>query len=188
MKPKRLAMLAIATALMTPFAASAADGMYFIGGIGQTTFKNSDADFSESGTSFRIGIGNKLQGNENVYWEAYYINYGTADKDYGGGYSVEVSGTGIALQGLFKNPTGPDMSIYGKLGLSNWNGEANVTTPFGSGTDSDSGSDIYFGIGAEKKLDDMSAIRFEWESIDFDVVGSTVKTTTLGIHFVKTMN
>jgi len=191
MKLSKIISLVAAATLLSPvttFAEGESSGMYFIGGLGQTTFDYSQGDFNESGTSFRLGIGNKLQGNDNLFWEAYYISYGSADKTYPGDINVEVSGSAIALQGLFKNPTGEGLAIYGKLGLAKWDGDVKYSEPGFSGSDSDSGTDIYFGVGLEKALDSQSAFRFEWESISFDVEGDSIDGTSFTLYYVKSMN
>lgn len=163
------ACIVLAQVSTTAFANS-----YFIAGVGSTNITSDQTDFDSDSTSFRIGIGAPLD-NRNLFVEGYYIDYGTAT-DFG----IDVFGTAIAGQILVKSNTNVSTSIFGKLGLASWDGEA-------AGI-SESGTDIYYGVGVESMMDAKSSIRLEIETISFDVTNDTVYATTVGLRFVHKLN
>ena len=71
---------------------------------------------------------------------------------------AEVSALYLDVMGKF--PLQTDLTLFGKLGLAKWNYD--VTQ--GAAPDSDSDTDVYFGIGMDYDVSGNSAVRF---SVDY---------------------
>ncbi|MDT8383315.1 MAG: outer membrane beta-barrel protein [Gammaproteobacteria bacterium] len=84
--------------------------------------------------------------NEVLAVEAAYNDFGEAEK---GGVKAEASAFSLGLLG--KLPLKTDLTLFGRVGLAAWDIDGSV---------SDSGTDVYFGIGADYDISGTSAVRF----------------------------
>lgn len=101
----------------------------------------------DSSAAFGVFGGYHL--NEIIAVEAAYNDFGTAE-----GSSSDAEVTAFSLGMLVKVPAKTDLTFFGKVGLSMWDIEASP------GSFSDSGNDVYFGVGAGYDISGPAAVRF----------------------------
>ena len=141
-------------------------------------------DTDESDTSFKVFGGNQV--NENIAFEFFYMDLGEASATASGDtYKSEVTGLGVSL--LAGGKVGQNFSLFGKVGLMLWDADVTVDVAgVGSGSASDDGTDLLFGVGAKYDFSDKAAVRLEYELIDidnFDAGTGDFKVLTLGFLF-----
>lgn len=85
--------------------------------------------------------------NEVLAVEAAYNDFGEAEK---GGVKAEASAFSLGLMG--KLPLKTDLTLFGRVGLAAWDIDLSPG--------SDSGTDVYFGIGADYDISGTAAVRF----------------------------
>ena len=117
--------------------------MYFGAHLANAQYKEVD----DSSAAFSLFGGYHL--NEVLAIDVAYTNFGEAEK---GGIKAEA--TAISLGILGKVPVKTDLTLFGKVGLAAWDIDVSP------GSFSDSGTDVYFGIGADYDISGTSAIRF----------------------------
>ena len=122
-----------------------ASHLYFGAQLANANYEEAD----DSSAAFGLFGGYHL--NEVLAIEAAYNDFGTAEK---GGVKAEASALSLGMTG--KLPIKTDLTLFGRVGLSAWDIDASV----GSLKDSDSGTDVYFGIGADYDIGGTSAVRF----------------------------
>ena len=79
------------------------------------------------------------------------------------------SGAGLSLSALYQRPLGGDLQLRARLGLFAWDGDYGTlhgTSPVDSA--SDSGTDLFWGIGAGYRIDARWAVNLEFQRYDFD--------------------
>ena len=89
---------------------------------------------------------------------------------------VKVDVEGVSLAGLFSLPIGERVGLYARLGVLSWDakgkGSATGSVPDGAGgrtsvseqfVESDSGTDVHYGVGGRVRLTNHVALRAEWE-------------------------
>ena len=164
MKQKKLAntlgsacALCIFTAIATPtFAAgditvstphrmsgSMTSNLYFGAQLANASYKEVD----DSSAAFGLFGGYHL--NEVLAVEAAYNDFGKAGKSSG-----EAEASALSLGMVGKLPIKTDLTLFGKVGLSAWDIDISPASS------SDSGTDVYFGIGADYDIGGTSAVRF----------------------------
>lgn len=172
--------LCVASAIATPaFAAgditistphrmpgSMASNLYFGAQLANANYKEAD----DSSAAFGLFGGYHL--NEVLAVEAAYNDFGKAEK---GSAKAEASAFSLGMVG--KLPIKTDLTLFGKVGLSNWN------IDFSPASSSDSGTDVFFGIGADYDISGSSAVRF---GVDRYAMNGDVdeKITAFSIGFI----
>jgi outer membrane immunogenic protein len=135
-----------------------ADSGFYLGlGAGDSTVK--DGDFDESDTGYKVFGGYNIGFIPLVDFavEASYVHFGNQSA---GVESAEVTGlNAFGLAGLSFGPFG----IFAKAGLIDWA----VDTNDGTYTNSESGTDPAFGVGARLAFGSFS-VRAEYELYDLD--------------------
>ena len=172
---KRLGLSALAALALTASMAARADvqpGFYMGAGVGSTKI-NDDGfdgiDFDDGDTGFKIFGGYTF--NQNFAIEASYFDFGEASgsfNDFGDtvNFDVGVSGLGAFAVGVL--PLGDMFSLFGKLGYASYDIDAHVDiVGVGSGSSSDSQSDMMYGAGAALSFGQFEA-RAEFEAINID--------------------
>lgn len=151
-------------------------GWYAGFGIGQSSFDDPcPAGFGitscdDSDTSWKIFGGYQFNTNWGV--EFGYVDLGKISFS-GPGFSGSADADGLEVVGVGTYPINPQFSIYGKLGLFNWDASANVSG-FGA---SDSGTDLTLGFGVQYKFTKNLFGRAEWQhydDVDVDVLGISI--------------
>ena len=117
--------------------------LYFGVQLANASYKEID----DSSAAFGLFGGFHL--NEVLSIEAAYNDFGKAEK---GGAKEEASALSLGMVG--KLPIKTDFTLFGKVGLAAWDIDASP------GSLSDSGTDVYFGIGADYDISGTAAVRF----------------------------
>jgi OOP family OmpA-OmpF porin len=179
---KRLGLSALAALALTASMAARADvqpGFYMGAGFGTTKISDDgfdDVDFDDSDTGFKIFGGYSF--NQNFAIEATYFDLGEASGSFGVGdnFDVGISGFGVSAVGVL--PVSETFSLFGKLGYASYDIDAHVDIAgVGSGSASDSQSDLTFGAGAALSFGQFEA-RAEFEAINVD--GGDANMISLG--------
>jgi OOP family OmpA-OmpF porin len=148
-----------------------AQGWYAGVGFGQSKVDiTCDLDITcsddDTDTGWKLYVGNQFSPNAAV--EFGYLDMGEAkmsgtDSFLGAtNVSWEVTGFNAALVGFL--PAGNTVNLLGKVGLFLWDMDVSVSSSFlGSGSTSESGTDLMFGLGASFDIGKTTAVRIEWE-------------------------
>jgi len=169
---KRLGLSVFAALALTAAMAAQADvqpGFYAGAGIGSTKIDDDgfdDVDFDDSDTGFKIFGG--YSWNQNFAAEVTYFDLGEASGSFGVGdnFDVGVSGFGVSAVGTL--PLGDMFSLFGKIGYASYDIDAHVELAgVGSGSASQSESDMTYGLGAALSFGQFEA-RAEYEAINVD--------------------
>ena len=143
---------------MPTAAVAGADSGFYLGiGAGDATVKDQDFDESDSGYKVLAGYNFGVIPLIDLAVEASYVHFGNPSA---GGYDVEVTGLdAFGLAGLSFGPFG----IFVKAGVIDWG----LDTNDGTVTNSESGTDPAYGIGARLAFGSFS-VRAEYEYFDLD--------------------
>ena len=133
--------------IITPhrISGSMASNLYFGAQLANASFKEID----DSSAAFGLFGGYHL--NEVLAIEAAYNDFGKAEKS---GFKEEATAFSLGMVG--KLPIKTDFTLFGKVGLVAWDADVSI----GVLKDSDSGTDVYFGFGADYEISGSSAVRF----------------------------
>ncbi len=145
---------------------SMSSNMYFGAHLANAQYKEMD----DSSAAFSLFGGYNL--NEVIAIDAAYTNFGEAEKA-----GTKLEATAISLGILGKVPVKTDLTLFGKVGLAAW--DVDASSPFGSS--SDSGTDVYFGIGADYDISGTSAIRF---GLDLYTLDGDEDITSVSVGFI----
>lgn len=160
--------------LITTTAIAQDQGWYAGIGVGQTKVKDPlvcDLDITcssdDKDTGWKVYGG--YQFNANGAFEFGYVDLGEATFNGTDSFlgtadaSFESSGFNVALAGFL--PVGNNISVTGKVGLFLWDLDVNVNSSvWGSGSLSEDGADLMYGIGVQFGVNEQIAVRAEWES------------------------
>jgi OOP family OmpA-OmpF porin len=141
------------------------------------------ASLDEEDTGFRLFAGLKL--NKNISIEGFYADLGESSLTGNTGdtfiidgvlYGFLVDNAAITAKakvfgfnGLFALPLNDRFSLFGKLGLANWQYDATVSgSGIASGSFSDDGTDFFYGAGASYAINNDWSVRGEYNLYDFD--------------------
>jgi len=178
--------IALAFALGIAFTSMAHAAGGFAGvGFGQTSVDlecdlNISCNADDSDTGFKIFGG--YQFNPNFALEVAYLDLGEAKLSGTDSFlgsttaTIEVSGFNFAVVGSF--PVGERFELMAKAGLFRWDLDANASSSvFGSGSESETGFDPMFGIGASFNFTSKFGVRVEYEKFldvgDEDTTGQS---------------
>jgi|KBSSwiStaDraftv2_1062776.scaffolds.fasta_scaffold154518_1 OOP family OmpA-OmpF porin len=176
---KRLGLTAFATLALTAAMAAHADvqpGFYAGASIGTTklsddSFEDSGIDLDDSDTGFKIFGGYAF--NKNLAVELGYFDLGEASGSFSdpfiGDASFDVGVSGLNASVVGRVPVSETFSLFGKLGFASYDLDGHVTIfGLGSASDSQSETDLTYGIGAALSLGPQWEMRAEYEAIDVD--------------------
>jgi len=175
-------------AISAPAAAQQSDAGWYIGGsYGMTTFDidtagitNPSVDDSDSG--FKIFGG--FQFTKHWGAEVGYVDFGKAGVSgsiFGIPFTGDASVTAFTFAGTGTLPLGENFALLGKVGLANWDAKVNVSTGFGVGSDSDSGTDIFYGVGLRYSFNKNIGVQVEFET--FSAEDDSVNMTSVGLRY-----
>lgn len=172
-------------------------GFYAGGAVGQSKLKdacNDSAPLScdDKDTGYKIFGGYQI--NENFGAELGYVNLGKAtfsgvDPSLGAGpVSANIKAKGFEVLGVGTVPLADKLSAYGKLGFFRWDLDASVTVGATSGSLSESGTDVTYGIGLKYDFAKNIGARLEWQRYkdlgkDATTGKSDVDLFSLGVVF-----
>jgi len=116
---------------------------------------------SPDASGYDNAIGWKIFGgyalNEILAVEGGYTSFGEMDGPMTS--SVQPAGFEVAAVGNFS--INSQFSLFGRIGLLAWDFEENFS---GGGSNSTTGTDVFFGIGAQYEISGNLAVRGSWES------------------------
>jgi len=178
----KLYKAALATSLLAFSSISYANpDRYFGVSIGNSEFDSgittSTATLDEEDSNFKLLFGSQI--NENFAIELSYHDYGESSLKgtTGDMFAIDgellqfiqdgtviVSGDSLAISGVFTHELTPSISALGRVGLSMWNSEAEVSTSSASASVEDDGTDLLYGLGLQARIGSNSWIRAEYES------------------------
>ena len=175
---KIIAALALAAVGLTPLAASA-DGPWYVGaGAGQSDFDI--GGFDDTGTSWKVFGG--YQFHDSFAVEIGYLDTGEAKETFAGeSLAISADGATASLVGML--PIGEQFSLHARLGMFFWDVEAKFDDGFTSFTASDSGEDLYYGVGAGMKLGENAGLRLEYEIADVEDVDVSMISLSVLFRF-----
>lgn len=126
-------------------------------------------------TGYGIGIGYAF----NSIWavELGYLDLDQVDVEFSAAQAVNnlddihpESGDGVTLSGLYRYALNDQFGVRARLGAFSW--DADYRTVAGPGgqtrTENDSGTDVYWGIGADYRLTEALSLTAEWQRFEFD--------------------
>ena len=162
----------VATLALTTLPAVAADnGIYLGASVGQSGLQVDDFNYDASATGYKLIAGWRF-----IDWlavEANYLDFGSGD-DTVLGEKIETEADGISLSAVGFLPVGP-VDLFARVGAVDWS--ADISSP-GLGSDSDDGTDLTYGIGAQFRVWSLS-IRAEYEM--FDVSDADLDMISVGV-------
>jgi len=147
----------------------------------------SDFDVSGDHTDTVLGAGIGFGVSNNLAFEISYNDFGEAsEKDIlsiGDKASVEANAVSLAAVG--KLPIDSSFQIFGKLGLDIWNTDFSYRDGFVSGSDSDDGTDLFYGVGASFSITESTDIHIEYQAHSFKIAGEDldVDVVLVGVNF-----
>jgi OmpA-OmpF porin, OOP family len=151
------------------------------------SFENST---SESNTDTSFAIGGLYVFNENFALEGRYEDFGTFDYSesyYGESYAIKSDVNALSLGVRAGGAVSDSINLYARLGVSSWDSDATFTVADswgrGSVPISDSGADLYYGVGAEFSLSSQWAITAEYSGLETELkeIEMDIKVTTLNL-------
>jgi len=175
-------------AISAPAAAQQSDAGWYIGGsYGMTTFDidtagitNPSVDDSDSG--FKIFGG--FQFTKHWGAEVGYVDFGKAGVSgsiFGIPFTGDASVTAFTFSGTGTLPLGTNFALLGKVGLANWDAKVNVSTGIGAGSASESGTDMFYGIGARYSFNKNLSVQVEFEQFETDADSASM--TSVGLRY-----
>ena len=160
----------LVTGLLLMSIASAAtaqdDNKFYAGsGVGMYYVDFDDVDFDESATTLRIFGGYEI--NERINVELGFSNLFEADAGVLGA-DVSVDGTAWDLSVRPSLPITDRIEAFGVLGYAHYDFEVEASVGNLTVSDSDSGGEIMYGLGASAMMGDAWQLRGEWILIDVE--------------------
>jgi OOP family OmpA-OmpF porin len=175
---KRLGLTAFAALALTTAMAAQAEvppGFYAGASIGTTKlgddgFESAGFDADDSDTGFKIFGGYSFNPNfavELSYFDLGEVRGGFSDPFFGD-FNFKVGVSGLNASAVGRLPVSDTFSLFGKLGVASYDVDAHVSGDFiGSGSDSQSETDLTYGIGAALSVGQVE-LRAEYEAINVD--------------------
>lgn len=159
---------------------------YIGASVGATSPEEEGFDDSNG---YRITLGFDV--NSNIAIEASYTNLGEFDADddtiaaleFLTGVALDdasVEGDGIEFAVVGKAPLSDVVSVFGKAGIFVWDAEYKIdTVSFGSDSDTEDGTDPFFGVGVSFDIGQAVAFNVEYtlydvDDADIDYIGAGV--------------
>jgi opacity protein-like surface antigen len=169
---KKILTLLATIAFLATFTSSHAAGYIGIS-FGSTS---PDEDGFDDSNGYKLTAG--YNANENVSLEASFTNLGEFDADddliavleFFSGFaiddaSIEVDGIEFAVLG--HAPLSDTASIFGRVGIFMWDADFKIdTVSFGSDSETDDGSDVFFGAGLSFDVGSQAALKVEYTMYD----------------------
>ena len=136
------------------------------------TFPLQDSpDFSESDSSLGLRLSFPL--GENFAIDVSYQNFGETTTTFVDGFNdtvtdiSKVKGFSAGAKGIL--PLGDSFSLVGRLGLMRWSHDlARTDTGAPSSTIDATGTDLYYGVGAEYSITENFSVGLEYSTFGFD--------------------
>jgi len=174
----------LASTLSATAIAADDSGWFATAAIGQSDVDASDIELDQA-TNYKLLVGYDFTRNWAIGVE--YADLGKFDVTslFGDPLPADVSSflevDGVNFFGQYTQPINDSFSLFAKAGVYLWDLKATASGSEGSGSESDDGSDISWGVGAEFNVTDTAALAVEFQR--FDIGGDNINTLTGGITF-----
>ena len=180
-KKTRLSLAALLAALFVlPVSAMADSGFYIGGSIGNAAVEISDFDFDEDDNAFKAILGYRFDLPMMIFAiEGGYADLGGPELTVGPA-SLGVDATGINLFALAGVEAGP-MDLFVKAGYIAWDADLFLDDGFEVLTESDSGTDLGYGLGLSFGLGPLE-VRGEYEL--YDIEDADVSMISVGFTYL----
>ena len=177
----------LAGAVLASAPALAQDSGWYAGAsIGQTKAKDACTGLAGTGitcddkdTAFSIFGG--YQVNQNFGVELGYTDLGKVTAS-GGGATASIEAKGFELVGVGTYPINQQFDVYGKLGFFRWDLDASASGPGGSFSQSESGTDLTFGLGVKYNFTKNVGMRVQWQQ--YKDIGNEATTGTSDVDVI----
>lgn len=177
-----------------------------------STFANDESSFAaellvgttnqevegDDGDDISFGLRGIYNINANVGIEASYQNYGEADYSYIDGFGDKINekvssdSISVGIKGILPFDNG--FALNARFGIAFWNVDGDITDsslPGVTFSGSDSGNDIYYGIGGQYSINDKAIIGLEYTMAEFGTkldgdlqgVSADVEISSLALSF-----
>jgi OOP family OmpA-OmpF porin len=187
-----VALPASILALSAPAFAQQSDVGWYIGGaygmtkieVDMTGISNPVKD--ESDTGFKIYGG--YQFNKNLGAEIGYVDGGKATFSGSGipvlgigPFSGDAKATAFTFAAVGTLPLNESFALTGKIGLAAWDSKVSANATGLSGSASDSGTDLLYGVGARYNLNKNWGVTLDYEVVD--VSDGSFNMSSLGLRY-----
>jgi OmpA-OmpF porin, OOP family len=182
LKTSALAVLAMG-ALLAMGSAQAQSYIGFAAGQSKLDASCSGTESCDTtGTGFRLYGGYDLGGGWAV--ELGYADLGTA-KARAEGIDIKLKGTAFQLGGAYHLPLGSDWGLGLRLGVASVKGKLSASFDGESGSDSDTSTQFYAGIGLTYALSKSTKLELAFDTTRAEFAGekADVNALTLGVRF-----
>ena len=171
---------AVAAAALIPLSAGAWDngGWHFGAGVGRTEVDILGLD--ETATGWKAFGGYRF--TRNLGAEIGYVDTGTVKHDFG---TVDAKASGDAISASIVGilPFAERWAALARVGMLSWDVSATGSDGVSSATVTDSGEDLYWGVGLYLNVEKNSGFRLEYEAADIDGADLRMATLSLVFHF-----
>jgi hypothetical protein len=171
---KKLILIAALSAyLPTAYAQTQQAGTEYYAGIsiGNTKTKDKSADASEKSGTYKMFIGTNIK--ENIDLE---VHYGNKIPEISFADGETTTGSSYGVSAIYQIPQG-DFIPFVKVGYHKWKTDNNSGVDVVEATD---GTDLLYGIGITKEIDEKISFRAEAESFKYD--DSSIKYYSIGVQ------
>ena len=180
---KRFGFLAtvLGMLLALPGLAAAQSYWYFGGGFGHASVDEGVIDDNDSAWKLLGGFAF----NENFMIEGLYADLGDASAPFGTSSvlplltGLNTSTWGLGVRGEI--PIGERFGLYGRVGAAFWDADTAFVSATGINTTTDSGTDVYFGVGGRLKFNEAVSLFLDFDRYTLDVADYDM--WSLGLEF-----
>jgi OOP family OmpA-OmpF porin len=175
-------------AVSAPAVAQSDAGWYIGGAYGMSSFSvdtagiPSSVTVDDSDTGFKIFGG--FQFNKHLGAEIGYVDFGKVGFS-GSALGIPVTGdtgvTAYTIAGVGTLPLNESFALFGKVGMFSWTAKGNASAGGVSISADDSGSDVFYGIGARYNMNKNWGLTLELEQ--YDSSDDSVMLTSLGVRY-----
>jgi len=175
-KMKKLSIILLSSAATLMSVGALAEGNFY----GSLDLTRADLDLGVAGlddtdTSFAIAAGYRV--NENFSIELGYQDFGEITASSGAA-SATIGADAIQFSVLGGVPVSESVGVYAEFGFDLWDADLTYSniSGLGSGSESEDGTDLFYGIGAYILLSEAVNLKFEYQmheldETDIDVLG-----------------
>jgi len=155
---------------------STTEAKFYVGAsVGDSAVEVDSISFDESDFGYKIWGGFTFLKFLGI--EASYLDLGAPEAS---GLKAEVTGWDAELVGIL--PLGKRFELFAQVGYVLWDVDLEASAPQFSGSSSEDGSDLIYGVGAAYTFGSHFGLRFEYELIDIDLTDD-VTFISLGAHW-----
>lgn len=159
--------------------------------VGQSEIDTGSSISDDKDTYLSFGVGFGV--SDNLAFEVSYKDFGEAQDKYSCTNGVasttcvetfEATAISFAAVGIL--PIGPSAELFGKIGLDMWDGDYEFEAQgYGSDSESDDGTDLFYAIGAAFNITESTDIHIEYQKHEFDLgeADLDVDVLNIGVNF-----